>query len=410
MDNPIINSLLDLDFYKLTMGQVQWHNYRDVHVEFGFTNRTRSVRLAEAIPMDELTRQLDHVRTLRFQDDELHYLLGIDCGDRTMFAPAYVDFLAQLQLPPYRIDVDNGQFKLRFPGLWPQVTDWETIALSIVNELYYTSTLPADAYEQAFVEGRKRLMQKIQRIRTECPHIKFSDFGTRRRFAGAWQDEVVRTLMRELPDNFLGTSCVDIARRRGVKPMGTSAHEMYMVMAALAPAENDELLRASHNRVLQDWWASYGRELSIALTDTFGSGFFFHDMTRQQAQKWKGLRHDSDDPIVFGERAIEFYWGYHIDPVTKLLVFSDGLDLDTIIRIDQYFMGRIMSTFGWGTNLTNDMGLKPLSLVVKVMMANGRSAVKLSDNLAKSTGPEDEVARYKRVFKHTGTLNKACVY
>lgn len=407
--NTVITSLLDLDFYKLSMGQVQWHNYRDVQVRLGFKNRTTKVRLGEAIDPANLKREFEYIRTLRFQDDELHYLSQIDCGDRAMFAPAYLDFLSQLQLPVYALSVQDGQLDITFEGAWSEVSLWETIALSITNELYYRSLVTSEEYERALAVGRERLQAKIVRIRSECPDVKFSDFGTRRRFSREWQEEVATTLARELPHNFLGTSCVDIARRNNLKPMGTSAHEMYMVLAALSH-ESDEAIRRSHNRLLRDWWAAYGKELSIALTDTFGTQFFFQDMTAKQASDWKGLRHDSADPFAFGERAIRFYEGHAIAPQSKFVVFSDGLDLDMIIRLFWNFHDRIGTTFGWGTNLTNDMGLSPLSLVVKPTMANGKPTVKLSDNLAKATGPRGEVERYKRIFGYTGTLDQQCIY
>lgn len=404
----IINSLLDLDFYKLTMGQVQWHNYRETPVRFAFTNRTQSVKLGEVLALDQLHRQLQHVCTLRFQDDELHYLSQIDCGDRSMFAPAYIDWLAQLKLPEYRLQVKDGQLDLSFPGLWPVVTFWETISLSIVNELFYLTILQGDR-EEALAIGRERLTEKIQRIQRECPDITLSDFGTRRRFSQAWQEEVVATLKRALPHNFLGTSCVDIARRLGVKPMGTSAHEMYMVLSGIFHGSDDEI-RASHNRVLRDWWAAYGWELSVALTDTYGSDFFFRDMTAEQATKWKSLRQDSGDPIQFGERAIQFYKGYNIDPTQKLLVFSDGLILDEIIRIYRHFVGRIKTTYGWGTNLTNDVGQKALSLIVKPIESCGYATGKLTDNLAKAQGPLEIIERFKLIFGHSVTDRQECVY
>jgi nicotinate phosphoribosyltransferase len=195
----------------------------------------------------------------------------------------------------------------------------------------------------------------------------------------------------------------------GLLPIGTLAHEMYMVMAGLM-ADRDDSLRASHNRVLQEWWEEYGWGLSIALTDTYGSAFFFRDMTAAQAHAWKGLRQDSGDPMAFGEHALAFYEQHGVDPRNKLLVFSDGLDLGTILKLADHFAGRIQVTFGWGTNLTNDLGFEALSLVIKVVEANGQRTVKLSDNLAKATGEAQDVARYKRVFGHTVTAFEECTY
>ena len=216
-------------------------------------------------------------------------------------------------------------------------------------------------------------------------------------------------LAQEIPQQFLGTSNTAMAMQYGLLPMGTLAHEMYMVMAGMM-ADNDATIRASHNRVLQEWWDEYGWGLSIALTDTYGSDFFFRDMTAAAGAAWKGLRQDSGDPMAFGEKAIAFYERHGVDPRDKLLVFSDGLDLGTIIKLADHFAGRIRVSFGWGTNLTNDLGLEALSLVIKVVEANGRRTVKLSDNLAKATGEGHDIERYKRIFGHTVTTFEACKY
>ena len=413
MHSPIITSLLDADFYKFTMGNVVFQRYPDVFVVYGFKNRTKRVRLAEVVHESDLRCELDHVRSLRFNNSELHYLRGTnEYGDR-MFPEQYLQFLKDLRLPPYELRVADGTFDLRFPGKWSEAIYWETIALSIVNELYYRALLERmRPFERDIVEatGRIRLAEKIN-ILHENPDITHTDFGTRRRYAKLWQQYVVRTTADELgPQRMLGTSNTEIAMILGLLPMGTSAHEMFMVLAALMGQGGDEALHASHNQVLRDWWDTYGFGLSIALTDTFGSDFFFRDMTAEQAQQWKGLRHDSGDPIAFGEKAIRFYQSHGVDPREKLLVFSDGLDIQTILKIAAHFKGRIRVTFGWGTNLTNDLGLKPLSLVVKIIEANGSPAVKLSDNLAKASGPAAEVESYRRVFGYTCKTFEECRY
>ncbi|HLD25961.1 MAG TPA: nicotinate phosphoribosyltransferase [Candidatus Andersenbacteria bacterium] len=405
---PIINSLLDLDYYKLTMGQVVFKRYAEVPVVYGFTNRTNNVRLAEIVSEHLLREELDHACSLTFTPTELHYLASNRCGDRPMFCSRYLDFLANLRLPGYELHRDDGTYYLQFPGRWSEVIYWETLALSIMNELYYRTMVPAGDLVAVQVEGQTRLEQKIKTLLTR-PDITLSDFGTRRRFSRSWQDHVVQTMATCLPKQFRGTSNVALAMKYGLEPIGTSAHEMFMVMSGIMH-ERDDTVRSSHNRVLQDWWEEYGWELSIALTDTFGSSFFFRDMTAQQAAAWKGLRHDSGDPLVFGENAIGFYQSHGVDPTTKLLVFSDGLDLETILTIANCFAGRIRVTFGWGTNLTNDLGRGALSLVVKAIEANGHRTVKLSDNLAKATGAQEDIVRFKRIFGHTVTLAKECRY
>ena len=408
---PIIQSLLDMDFYKFTMGQWVLRRYPDVPVRYAFTNRTAHVRLADALDTATLRRELDHVRTLRLNNSELHYLRGTnEYGDR-MFKEDYLRFLKDFRLPPYELEVVDGQLQLEFPGVWSEAIYWETLALSIIDELYYRALLERlSPFERDVVlaTGTLRLAEKIKVLRAR-PDITFCDFGTRRRFSKAWQRYVNTTLARELPEQFLGTSNTDDALHCGLLPMGTSAHEMYMVMAGIM-FDNDDTIRASHNRILQEWWEEYGWGLSIALTDTYGSEFFFRDMTTEQARNWKGLRQDSGDPIAFGEAAIAFYQRHGLDPGEKLLISSDGLELGTILKLADHFAGRIRISFGWGTNLTNDLGLGALSLVIKAVEANGHRTVKLSDNLAKATGDPQDIARFKRIFGHTVTTYTECTY
>lgn len=408
---PIIQSLLDTDFYKFTMGQLVFHRYPYVPVKYAFTNRTKSVLLADFISEEDLCRELDHARTLRFNKTELHYLRGTNEYSDRMFKEDYLGFLCEFQLPRYNLDVRDGQFILEFQGAWSEAIYWETIALAIINELYYRSLLSKmSRFEQevVFAEGRKRLAEKIAKLR-QYPEITFCDFGTRRRFSRAWQDYVVGVMAEELPDQMLGTSNTYLASKHGLLPMGTSAHETFMVMSGIM-GEHEESIRASHNQVLREWWDEYGFGLSVALADTYGTDFFFRDMTEEQARNWKGLRQDSGNPFEFGEKSIAFYKKFGIDPKTKMIVFSDGLDVDTIIALHQRFRGRIKTTFGWGTNLTNDLGLKALSLVVKAVSANGRGLVKLSDNIAKAIGNPIDVMFFKQIFGHDVTTFEECKY
>ncbi len=398
---PIVASLLDLDFYKFTMGQLVYLRYRDVPVRYAFTNRTESVRLADYVDEGELREQLEHVRTLAFNNSELHYLRGTnEYGDR-MFSEGYLQFLRDLRLPEFELERVGGTFRLEFPGPWSEAVYWETIALGIVNELYYRARMSErSSFEQdlVYATGRVRLAEKI-RILREHPDVRFVDFGTRRRFSREWQLYVVGVLAEEIPEQFMGTSATEAAMIHGLVPMGTSAHEMYMVMSGIMH-DSEDAIRASHNQMLKDWWDVYGWGLSVALTDTYGSEFFFQDMTQKQARDWKGLRHDSGDPFEFGERAIAFYEQHGIDPLQKLLIFSDGLELDSILRLSEQFGSRVKLSFGWGTNLTNDLGLDPVSIVVKAVEANGHLTVKLSDNLAKATGSTQDIERFKRIFGH----------
>ena len=411
---PIIESLLDADFYKFTMGQLVFKKYKDVPVTYAFKNRTKRVALGDVVDEGALREELDHVRTLRFNNSELHYLRGTNEYGERMFGEEYLLFLKNLTLPPYRLERSEGQLRLEFQGKWSEAIYWETLALAIVNELYYralVSKLSRFERDLALATGRLRLSEKINVLRRH-PQISVVDFGTRRRFSRAWQFYVDETLAAELPGQFLGTSDTESALEHGLVPMGTSAHEMYMVLSGVMyeSDETDETIRASHNKVLQDWWTEYGWGLSIALTDTYGTDFFFTDMTAEQARNWKGLRQDSGDPFVFGEKAIAFYERHGIDAREKLIIFSDGLDVDTIVRLFERFAGRTKLSFGWGTNLTNDLGFEPLSLVVKVVEAAGQKTVKLSDNLAKATGSPEDVERFKGIFGYHGSTFEECRY
>ncbi|OGC37765.1 nicotinate phosphoribosyltransferase [candidate division WWE3 bacterium RBG_19FT_COMBO_53_11] len=415
-DEPITSSLLDTDFYKFTMGQLIFRSYPNVEVEFGLINRSGDP-LAKFILEEELRNELNQVRNLRFNNSELHYLRGTNEYGERMFGEDYLQFLQNLQLPPYRLERVGDSYRLSFTGPWAAVTYWETPALYIVTELRYRSLMNTQSrFDQdvTHATGVSRLQEKIGRLR-EYPAITFSDFGTRRRFSGAWHDYLVGVLAEELPNQFRGTSNVRLAMKHGLLPMGTSAHELPMVIAALAFAKADETqdpeetLAGAQQEVLQGWWNLYGPGLSIALTDTFGSPFFFRTAPEYVARDWKGTRQDSGSPFSYGEEAIKWYAKYGVDPLSKLTVFSDQLDVQRMVDLHLAFRGRLGHTFGWGTNLTNDVGFNPISIVIKTLKANGRSTVKLSDNLAKAMGGSDEVERYKRAAGYTNTESVKCV-
>ena len=408
----IITSVLDTDFYKLTMGQLIFDKYPDVPVKYSFKNRTANVFLAHHIREEDFRRELDHVRDLRLTDSEAAYLRGLRASGRQLFSERYIEFLRGLRLPDYTVTVSGNNLDVSVAGNWGEAIYWEIFILSTLNELYFRSlraSLRYNGKKEVFAEGLQRLDRKISLVKAN-PQVNFSDFGTRRRFSREWHDLVICRLCSELPRSlFIGTSNVLLASKYGIPPVGTMAHELFMVMSGIMRGD-EAMLYASHNRVLEDWWDYYGADLSIALTDTYGTDFFFRDMTHEQARNYRGLRQDSGDPIAFGEQAIRFYESRSIDPREKVIVFSDGLDIDTILRIAGHFAGRIKCAFGWGTNLTNDLGFGPLSLVVKVVEACSHATVKLSDNLAKAIGEQQDIERFKRIFGYTGTSYEECRY
>lgn len=415
-EGPIIKSLLDTDFYKFTMGQLVFRRYQDVEVVFSLINRSK-VPLARFIRADELQRELNHVQKLRFSNSELHYLRGTnEYGDR-MFGEDFLQYLRDMELPPYDLRQVGDDYQLEFSGPWPRVLYWEIPALAIVNELYYRAQLAKmSRFERdvVYAAGTARLAEKIKALR-QYPDITLSDFGTRRRFSGAWQDYIIGVLAEELPNQLRGTSNVLYAMKHGLLPMGTSAHELPMVIAAQAFAKADrkvpdsEVLSNAQNEVLREWYDLYGLGLSVALSDTFGSEFFFRTAPASVARDWKGTRQDSGDPYKYGEKAIEWYKQHGVQPKNKMVVFSDQLHIALVIGLHRHFHGRIGHTFGIGTNLTNDLGLRPISIVVKTSKANGRSTVKLSDNLAKAMGDPEEIERYKQAAGYTNAETVECV-
>jgi len=248
--------------------------------------------------------------------------------------------------------------------------------------------------EEVFKTGRLRLEEKIRRLK-ERPDITWIEFGTRRRFCKIWQEYIIQRFMESLPPTqFLGTSNTYLAMKYGLSSMGTSAHELPMVLAGVFDDGTCNAPQKATEQVLKDWWNLYGLGLSITLPDTFGTDFFLKIMTPEQAHAWKGSRQDSGNPFAYGNKYINFYRQCDVDPFTKLIIFSDGLDVDLIFKINDYFSKKIKCTFGWGTNLTNDLGIPALSLVIKAIRANDRGLVKLSDNLAKAIGTPEDIERY----------------
>ena len=388
-----------LDYYKATMGMNEFLKHPETEVTFTLKNRSPNL-LSEFVSPAELQDRLNEL-TEGWQPDEVAYLAGLQNQDgKAMFSQEYLDFLIDNPLPPVKIGHDErGDLAVESTGKWPLVTFWETVIMSEINEIYFRNKLAHEgrSLEELYAEGDRRLNEKIELLKNR-PDIKFSDFGTRRRFSYDWQRHVIERVANELPDNFIGTSNIYLAHKLRLKPIGTFAHEMPMVYAALADKSGNNPLDG-HNQALREWQYSYGDELSIALTDTFTTDFFFADFTPKQMASWKGLRHDSGDPIDFGNKAIEFYKKNGINPLEKTIVFSDGLDVDEIIHLADYFKDKINVTFGWGTTLTNDLGITPNNFVMKATEADGVSTVKLSDVPGKHTGSGDKIKEYSKLVK-----------
>ncbi|WP_131113904.1 nicotinate phosphoribosyltransferase [Lichenihabitans psoromatis] len=409
--DPIIRSLLDTDFYKLLMLQMIWGLYRDRRVTFSVRNRTSSVRIADEIDETELREQLDHARSLRVTKKEQIWLAGNSFyGQRQIFHPDFLAWFNDFALPAYDLRKEDGQFVLTFEGPWTETTMWEIPALAIINELRSRAALKGLGrfeLDVLYARAKTKLWSKVERLR-QLPDLSISDFGSRRRHGFLWQSWCVEALKEGLGTAFTGSSNVLLAMNNDLVAIGTNAHELPMVLAALAP--DDEALRLSPYRVLADWQTYYGSNLLIVLPDTFGTASFLRDAPEWVAD-WTGFRPDSAPPIEGGERIIAWWNAMGRDPRDKRLVFSDALDVDTIEETHRYFRGRVNMSFGWGTNLTNDFRdcaptpndrLKAISLVCKVVDADGHPAVKLSDNPMKASGDKREIDRYLRVFGDSG--------
>ena len=411
--DPIVRSLLDTDFYKLLMLQMIWGLYRDTRVTFSVQNRTTKVRLADEVDERELREQLDHARSLRLSKKESIWLAGNTFyGQKHIFSPEFLAWFDGFRLPDYDLRKEDGQFVLHFEGPWAETTMWEIPALAIINELRSRAALKALGpfeLDVLYARAKTRLWSKVERLR-QLPDISVSDFGTRRRHGFLWQSWCVEALKEGLGSAFTGSSNVLLAMNNDLVAIGTNAHELPMVQAAMAP--NDAALREAPYRVLADWRRYYGGNLLIVLPDAFGTESFLRDAPEWIAD-WTGFRPDSAPPIEGGERIIAWWKTMGRDPAEKRLVFSDALDVDTIEETYRHFKDRVRMSFGWGTNLTNDFrdcapapnpGLRAISLVCKVSSADGRPAVKLSDNPMKASGEPDEIRRYLRVFGTVGRM------
>jgi len=415
--DPIVRSLLDTDFYKLLMLQFIWKNFPTTRVSFSVINRTAKVRLAESIPRELIVQHLEHIRTLRFGRSELVWLAGNTFyGTRGIFEPAFLEWLQNdFRLCDYELTTRDGQYALTFEGLWTQATMWELYALSTVTELRTRAGLRHMSefeIDILYARAKTRLWGKIEQMRG-VPGLRVADFGTRRRHSFLWQEYAVNAMNTVLGKTFTGTSNTFLAYKHDLEAIGTNAHELPMALAAMA--DDDAALRAAQYRVLELWQQSYAGALLVFLPDTFGTTQFLEGAPAWVAD-WTGQRADSKDPYLAGDEYIAWLQGRGCDPRTRLLIASDGLDVSDILALHRYFSGRIRFSAGWGTLLTNDFRgchpqdldtFDPLSLVCKLTSAEGRPAVKLSDNPRKSTGPKDEVERYRRVFGWAGAAEAA---
>ena len=390
---PIIQSLLDTDLYKFTMLQVVLHKFPQTHSVYQF--RCRNLE-DTAYPLSdilaELNAQLDHLCQLKFKEDELQYLRNL-----RFIKSDFVDYLELFQLKRRFIHASidaQGRLDIRVEGPMVQAMMFEIFVLAIVNELYFQRI----RNDEVWAEGERRLQQKIALIQSyqqqqlpEDPPFLVSDFGTRRRYSFAWQEHVIAAFHQAVPEVFRGTSNVLLAKELGITPIGTMAHEFLQAFQAL-----DVRLRDFQKAALETWVQEYRGDLGIALTDVVGMDAFLRDFDLYFAKLFDGLRHDSGDPYVWGDKAYAHYKKLKIDSKTKMLTFSDGLNVEKAWALHQYFKDRFQVSFGIGTNLTNDMGQTALNIVLKLVECNGQSVAKLSDSPGKTMTDNDTFLAYLR--------------
>ena len=393
---PIITSLLDNDLYKFTMLQAMLHQFPQTHGVYRFRCRNNEDTLYPLADIkDDLEQQLDSLCELRFLEDELEYLRGL-----RFMRSDFVDYLELFKLKRRFITVstdEKGRLFIDIEGPMIQAMFFEVFVLSIVNELYFSALSNASVIE----EGQRRLDEKVELLHqyavkqekydNNTPPLIVADFGTRRRFSKVWQAHVVETLHNAEPKIVSGTSNVYLAKKLGMTPIGTMAHEFMQAFQAL-----DVRLRDSQKAALEAWVHEYRGDLGIALTDVVGMDAFLRDFDLYFAKLFDGLRHDSGDPYVWGDKAIAHYKKLKIDPRTKILTFSDGLNLNKAWNLHQYFKGQIRTSFGIGTNLTNDMGITPINIVLKLVECNGQPVAKLSDSPGKTMINNDTYLAYLR--------------
>jgi nicotinate phosphoribosyltransferase len=393
MMTPIIQSLLDTDLYKFTMLQVVLHQFPQTHSVYHFRCRNLDDTVYPLTDiLDDLNQQLDLLCQLKFKEDELQYL-----RDMRFIKSDFVDYLELFQLKRRFIQASidaEGRLDITIEGPMVQAMMFEIFVLAIVNELYFSRIHSDDVW----VEGERRLKAKVELLKQydasqnpNDPPFLVSDFGTRRRYSFAWQKHVVEEFNKSAPHVFRGTSNVFLAKELGISPIGTMAHEFLQAFQAL-----DVRLRNFQKSALETWVQEYRGDLGIALTDVVGMDAFLRDFDLYFAKLFDGLRHDSGDPFEWGDKAYEHYKKLKIDSKTKMLTFSDGLNLEKAWSLHQYFKDRFKVSFGIGTNLTNDMGQTALNIVLKLVECNGQSVAKISDSPGKTMTDNDTFLAYLR--------------
>ena len=381
----IIESLLDTDLYKFNMNQVIFHKHTDLCGEYDFKCRNSGVIFTPEM-LQEIERQVDHLCTLQFTEDELNYLRTI-----RFLKPDYIEFLRLWH--PIRDYVSmslskDGQLSVTVHGPIFSCMQFEIYLLEIINEVYFRMEYD---YDKLVASAQLRLDKKIEAFQKGVYNFRFAEFGCRRRLSREWEDHVVKTFA-EKTTAMVGTSNVYLAMKYGLKPIGTYAHEYVQMYQGI-----DKIPLAYTNYyALKDWYSEYRGDNGTALTDTITTDLFLLDFDRSMVNNFTGVRHDSGDPIIWGEKIIKHYEKYGVDPKTKTLLFSDSLNFRKAQTLYDYFKDRTNVSFGIGTYVSNDTDVDPLNIVIKLQQVNGNPVAKLSDSDGKSMCRSHEYLEYLR--------------
>ena len=380
--SPCVVSLLDTDLYKFNMQQVQFHKHTNLNGKYIFKCRNRGVEFTDEM-IEEINAQIDHLCTLTFTDEELDYL-----GSLRFIKSDYVEFL-RLWRPLRRYvkcwkDEELGM-RIEVEGPIFSVMQFEIYLLEIVNEVYFRMKYD---YHVLVETARQKLYRKVRGFQDDFYDFKFAEFGCRRRLSREWQDYVVKELLET--KHCVGTSNVYLAMKYGIKPIGTYAHEYVQMYQGIPGVQ----LAYTNKLAMTEWFEEYQGDNGTALTDTLGTDLFLMDFNKLQANCYTGVRHDSGDPFEWGEKMIAHYYKLGIDPKTKTLLFSDSLDFDKAQAISDHFRGRINTSFGIGTFLSNDTCEDPLNIVIKLQYVNGHPVAKLSDDWGKAMCQNDDYLEY----------------
>ncbi|MGR5061914.1 nicotinate phosphoribosyltransferase [Photobacterium sp. DNB22_13_2] len=388
----IIDSLLDTDAYKLHMQQAIFHQYPNVEAVAEFHCRSDE----DLRPYSqEIQEHINRLGGLSFSQEEIDYLSTL-----TFFKADYLEYLASFKIDSKQVSIDTSgdQLAITITGKWLDIILWEVPLLAIICEVRCKHCYPASSTDDALTSLKKKMADFYQKANDEGINLDaFSlvDFGTRRRFSRDVHHEVVDYLRNNMPE-FKGTSNYHLARTRHLTPVGTQAHEWFQAHQQLAGDLAD-----SQQLALNRWLQAYPDSLGIALTDCINMDAFLRDFDLRLSERFIGLRHDSGDPITWGEKAIAHYQSLGIDPKTKSLVFSDSLTLDKALNIYKHFAHRINTSFGIGTQLTCDLpGVKTLNVVLKLTECEGRPVAKISDEPGKSIcRDENYLTQLRQAFK-----------